>query len=237
LLGRLIANRSKDVQQKQVLPNERHRETFIGENELIGRPAKFDRTAAEPLKLPNARSARVDYGYLGRVNVPACDHSQTLQDKSNCKLGVLRSQKPWNADDVDLDHQVTAPSRHLYPDGFVYDFAVTSEERYRLAKVLRCGGEVEDQSQRSGIDLASEVETERRIVQRLSSKLQEPSLRGGGDAIFPLVQIPFGQADTLQQGRWVNIVLSKRDDRQSREEASRCRQQAGLSSGLSSVLP
>jgi len=62
-------------------------------------------------------------------------------------------------------------------------------------------------------------------------------LRGGGDAIFPLVQIAFGQADTLQQGRWVNIVLSKRGDRQSREEASRCRQQAGPSSGLSSVLP
>jgi hypothetical protein len=171
LLGLLIANWSKDVQQEEVLPNERHSETFIGENELIGRAAKFDRTAAEPLKLPNARSARVDYSYLGWVNVPACDHSQTLQDKSNCKLGVLRSQKSWNADDMDFDCQVTVPSRHLYPDGFVYDFAVTSEERYRLTKILRCGGEVEDQSQLSGIDLGSEVETERWIVQRLSSKL------------------------------------------------------------------
>ena len=60
MLGRLIANGSKDVQQVHVLRNERHSETFIGENEFIGRSAKFDWAAAEPLKLPEVRVAHVD---------------------------------------------------------------------------------------------------------------------------------------------------------------------------------
>ena len=34
-----------------VLRNKRHSESFTGENELIGSPAKFDWAAAEPLKL------------------------------------------------------------------------------------------------------------------------------------------------------------------------------------------
>src|SRR6516164_8575089 len=109
--------------------NERHSETFIGENEFIGRPAKIDWAAAEPLKLPEVRVAHVDNGYFCRVNILACDHSHSLQDNRNCKLGVLSSQKPRNADKVDVDDQVNVPSRHLDADGFVYDPAIATKER------------------------------------------------------------------------------------------------------------
>jgi hypothetical protein len=172
------------------------------------------------------------------VNIPACDHSQTLQDNRNCKLGVLSSQKSRNADDVDVDDQVTVPSRHLYADGFVYDPAIATKERYRLTNVLRRGGDVERQPQLSGIDLCSKVETELRIVQRLSSKFKKLGLRSRGDAIFLVVRILFGQAGTLQQGRRVNMLLSKRGNRPSRGESGRRWQQAGAPSfGPSPLLP
>ena len=121
LLGRLVANGSKGVQQVHVFCNERRSETLIGEDELIGRPAKFDRTAAEPLKLSEARVAHVDEGYFCRVNIPACDLSQTLHDNRDSKLGVLRRPKPRNADEVKLDGEVTVLSRQFYANGFVYD--------------------------------------------------------------------------------------------------------------------
>src|ERR1700722_13509010 len=159
--------------------------------------------------------------------MPACDHSQTLQDNRNCKLGVLSSQKPRHADDGEVDDQVAVPSRHLYADGFVYDPAIATKERYRLAKILRCGGDVEHQPQLSGICLRGKVETERRIAQRLSSKFKQPGLRSRGDAIFLVIQILFGQASTLQQGRRVNSVVAKRGNRSSRGESSRRRRQAG----------
>ena len=175
----------------QIFRNQRHSETLTGENKLIGRSAKFDRAAAEPLKLPEVRIAHVDEGYCCRMNPPACDRSQTLQDNRNCELGVLHGQKPWNADDMHLDYQVTVPPRHLYADRVVYNAAITTKERYRFAKILRCGGYVEHQPQFSRIDLCSKVETERRIVERLSSKFKQPGLRGGRDAIFGVVQILF----------------------------------------------
>src|SRR5271157_4176656 len=99
--------------------------------------------------------------------MPACNLSQTLQDNRNCKLGVLRGLKPLNADEVELDDEVTAPSRQLHADGFIYDLAITHKVRYRLAEILGCGGEVEHQPQLSGIYLCSEVKPECRIVQRL----------------------------------------------------------------------
>ena len=169
----------------------------------------------------------MDQGYLCRVNIAARDLSQTLQDNRNGKLGVLHSAKPLNTDELDLDDQVAAPSRQLHTDGFIDDPAITHKERYRLAKILGCGGEVEHQPQLSRIYLCGKVKTERPIVQRLSSKFKEPGLCSRGNAIFGFVQILFGQADTLQQGRRVNIVIAKRGNRPSRGESGRRRQRAG----------
>ncbi len=109
----------------------------------------------------------------------------------------------------------------------IYDPAITHKERYRLAKILGCGGDVEHQPQLSGIYLSGKVKTERLIVQRLSSKFKELGLRSGGNAIFGFVQILFGQADTLQQGHRVNIVIPKRGNRPSRGESGRRRQLTG----------
>ena len=131
---------------------------------MIGRSAKFDRTAAEPLELRAARVAHVDKGYVRRVNIPACDLSQTLHDNRDSKLSVLRRPKPRNADEVNLDDEVIVPSRQFYANGFVYDPAITRKERYRLAKILRCGGDVEQQPHLSGIDLYGKVKAEGRIV-------------------------------------------------------------------------
>ena len=128
---------------------------------------------------------------------------------------------------MDLDDEIAAPSRQLYPNGLVYDAAITHKERYRLAKILGCGGDVEHQPQLSGICLCGKVKTERLIVQRLSSIFKKPGLRSGGNAIFRFVQIPFGQADALQQGRRVNTVIPKRGNRPSRGESGRRRQPAG----------
>ncbi len=122
----------------QIFRNERHGETLAGEHKLIGRSAKLDRAAAEPLKLTEARVAHVDKGYCRRMNPPACDRSQTLQDNRNGELGVLHGSKPWNADEVHLDNQVTVPQRHLYADRIVYDAAIATKERYRFAKILGC---------------------------------------------------------------------------------------------------
>src|ERR1700723_4322359 len=105
---------------------------------------------------------------------------------------------------MNVDDQITAPSRQLYPDGFVYDPAIAAKERYRLAKILRCRGDVEHQPQLSGICLRGKVETERRIAQRLSSKFKQPGLRSGGDAIFLVVEIRLGQGSTRQAGRGDN---------------------------------
>jgi hypothetical protein len=197
------------------------------ENELIGRPAKLDRTAAEPLKLQEARVAHVDQGYFCRVHIPACDLSETFHDNRDSKLGVLRSLKLRSADEVGLDDEVTVPSRQMHADGFVYDPAITRKERYRLTEILRRRGDVEQHPHLSRICLCGKVKTERRIVQRLGSKFKEPGLCSGGEAILVVVQILFGQADTLQQGRGINIALQKRGNRPSRDESGRCRQQAG----------
>jgi hypothetical protein len=168
--------------------------------------------------------------------MPSADMSGSAERHS--RAAAASSQKPRNADDVDVDDQVTVPSRHLYAEGFVYDPAIATKERYRLAEILRCRGDVERQPQLSGIDLCSKVETERRIVQRLSSKFKELGLRSGGDAIFLVVHILFGQAGTLQQGRRVNMLLSKRGNRPSRGESGRRWQQAGAPSfGSSPLLP
>jgi hypothetical protein len=168
--------------------------------------------------------------------MPSADMSGSAERHS--RAAAASSQKPRNADDVDVDDQVTVPSRHLYAEGFVYDPAIATKERYRLAEILRCRGDVERQPQLSGIDLCSKVETERRIVQRLSSKFKELGLRCGGDAIFLAVHILFGQAGTLQQGHRVNMLLSKRGNRPSRGESGRRWQQAGAPSfGSSPLLP
>ena|GEM_PF-4618108 len=197
LLGRLIANGAKSVQQVHVFRNERHSEALTGEDEFIRRPAKFDRTAAESLKLRKARAAHVDKGYFCRVNIPACDLAQTLHDNRDSKLSVLPRPKPRYADEVKLDHEVTVLSRQFYTNGFVYDPEITRKQLYRLANILRCGGYVEQQSHPSGIYLCTDVETECRIVQRLSSGFKEPGLRGGGDANLVCIHSLFGQAKTL----------------------------------------
>ena len=147
-----------------VFGNERQSETLIGENELIGRAAKFDRTAAEPLKLREARASHVDKAYFCRVNILACYLSQTLHDNRDSKLGVLPRPKPRNADEVKFDDEVTVPSRQFYANGFVYDPQITRKELYRVAKILRCGRDVEQQPHLSRIDLCGKVEAERRIV-------------------------------------------------------------------------
>jgi hypothetical protein len=64
--------------------------------------------------------------------------------------------------------------------GFVHDPAIASKERYRLAKILRGGGDVEWQPYLSGLYLCIDVETERRVVKRVSSKSKERGLRSGG---------------------------------------------------------
>jgi hypothetical protein len=61
--------------------------------------------------------------------MPTRDLSQTLQDNRNGKLGVLHSAKPLNANELDLDDEVAAPSRHLHADGFIDDLAITHKER------------------------------------------------------------------------------------------------------------
>ena len=177
----------------------------------IGRAAKFDRTAAEPLKLREARAAHMDKGYFCRVNILACDLAQTLHDNCDSKLSVLQRPKPRNADQVKFDDEVTVPSRKFYANGFVYDPEITRKELYRVAKILRCGRDVEQQSYLSRIHLCGKVETERRIVERLSSVFEEPGLRSGGDANLVFFQSLFGQAKALQQGSRVDTVIPKRD--------------------------
>jgi hypothetical protein len=199
---------------------------LIGQHQLIGGPAKFDRTAAEPFKLGEARAAHVDKGYFYRVNIPACDLSQTLHHKRDSKLSVLPRLQPRDTDEVKLDDEVTVLSRQFYANSFVYDPQITRKENYCLAKILCCGGDVEQQPHRSGIYLCGKVETERRIMQRLSRGFNEPGLRSGGDANLVCVHSLFGQAETLQHGSRVNLVLPKRDNRPSRRESG-SRRQAG----------
>ena len=83
--------------------------------------------------------------YACRVNIPACDLSQALHKRRDSKLGVLRRPKPGNAKEMHLHDEVSVPSRQFYADGFVHDPAITRKERDRLAKILCCGGDVEQQ--------------------------------------------------------------------------------------------
>ena len=77
-----------------VLGKQRRSKTFTGKNELIGRPAKFDWTAAEPLKLREVRVAHVGQRYFGWVNIRAGDLPQTIDDNRDRELGVLRGLEP-----------------------------------------------------------------------------------------------------------------------------------------------
>jgi hypothetical protein len=178
----------------------------------------------------------MDKGYLCRMNIPTCDLSQTLHYDRDSELSVLPRPKPWNADDVKLDDEVIVLSRQFYAKGFVYDPAITREERHRFAKVRRCGGDIEQQPHPSGICLRGKVETESRIVQRLSNGFKEPGLRSGGDANLVCVHSLFGQAETLQKGRRVDIVVPKRSNRPSRGESGRRRQARGCSVGHVKLL-
>src|SRR6185312_4200646 len=76
------------------------------------------------------------------------------------------------------------------------------------------------------VRLCANMETKRRIVQRLSGPFKESGLRCGGDANLVCVHIRLGQAETREQRSRVNAVSPKRDDRPSRGEAGRRRQQA-----------
>jgi hypothetical protein len=107
---RRVADWSKGVQQVDVFGSEWHGKSFIGENELIGRSAKFDQTATEPLKLREVRVEYVGQGYLCWVNIPARDFSQTIHHKRDSELGVLCSPKPRNANEAEFDDEVIGPS-------------------------------------------------------------------------------------------------------------------------------
>jgi hypothetical protein len=161
----------------------------------------------------------------------ASDLSQTLDHDGDSKLGVLCSPKPRNANEVELDNEVIGVSGQVYADGFVYDPAIPCKEHNRLAKILRRRGDVEQQPRLSGIRLCGKVKTESLIVERVSGQFEEPGLRGGGYAILAFAQIQLGQTDMLQQGRRVNIVISKCSDCPSRGESSCRRQQAGGPTG------
>jgi hypothetical protein len=209
-----------------VLGKQRRGKTFIGKNELIGRPAKLDRTAAEPLELREVGVEHVNQRYFCRVNMRARDLSQTIYDNRDCELGVLCSLKPGNASELELDDQGIGPSRQLHADGFIHDPAITCKELYGLAKILRCGGDIEQQPRPSGICLRGKMKPERSIVERVCGKLKEPSLGSGGYAILAFLQIALGQADMPQQRRRINVVFSKRSNRPSRGESGRRWQQA-----------
>jgi hypothetical protein len=105
---------------------------LLGENELIGRPAKFDRTTAEPLKLRELRASQVDKCYARRVNILAGDLPEALHNNRDSKLGALRRPKPCNANEVDLHDKVSVSSRHVDADGFVHDSAIARKESPRF---------------------------------------------------------------------------------------------------------
>ena len=201
-----------------VLSQQRRGKTFIGKNELIGRPAKLDRTAAEPLKLREGGIARVGQRYFGWVNIRARDGSQTIHDDPDCELGVLCSLKPGNASEPELDDHIIRPSRKLHADGFVHDPAVTRKEPYGLAKILRRGGDIEQQPRAARICLRGKMKTERSIVERVCGELKEPGLGSRGDAILAFLQILLKQADMPQQGRRINVAFSERSNRPPRGE-------------------
>ena len=185
-----------------------------------------DRTAAELLELREVRVEHVGQRYFGWVNIRACDFSQTVHDDRDRELGVLCSVKPGNANEPELDDQVIGPLRKLHADGFVHDPAITRKELYGLAKILRRGGDIEQQPRPPGICLGGKMKSERSIVERVCGKFKEPSLGSGGDAVLAFLQILLKQADMPQQGRRINVVFSKRSNRPPRGESGRRRQQA-----------
>ena len=205
----------------RVLGKQRRGKTFIGKNEVIGRPAKFDRTAAEPLKFREVRVEHVGQGYFGWMDMRAGDLAERIHHDRDRELGVLRSLEPRNANEPEFDDEVMGPSRKLHANGFVHDPAIARKEPYRLAKILRRRGDIEKQPRPSGTCLRGEVETERSIVERVCSKLKEPGLSRGRYAILAFRQIALGQAYVPQQGRRINIVIFKRSNRLSRGQPGR----------------